>query len=537
MNWPALTSPGTGYDLQPGDQWEFQVGTIAGTVRTPLLSYRAVFDGVAMTGSGNSGTGRFLTFNISGMGLTLAPETTYYFVIAPFSGDPVFELNSSKTGSYDSGTAFRGNDAGTIGNGTNLLTGDFAFHANLEARPDTTPATVAYWNFQEGTANSYVPYARTTDNQYEGSLIDQSGNAYHLSVWTKNWHWHRPQVPAATTPRTGAANTLSLQNAGGFPAISAIGTGLTSWSPAAWTIEAAIRPDDATAAGYQTFIGRDSLGAASADPALAAFYFAVTPTGALRVVFTDAAGNNWAVTSAANAIQDAKWHAVAAVSDGTTLSLYRKNISNGDATYTLLGSTNISASVDPALSTGMGDGADWDAGVFTIARGLYNGGHTDRFFGHLDDIRFSNGALTMADFLYSPAAPPTPAQVWRQTYFGTTANTGAAADHEDPDQDGLANLMERALGGHPLDAVPDSSILPAVDPAAPFLSLVYSRAKGFPDLTLVVQECTDAPLTNWTTATGTETVTDLGAVERVTFTVPAGATGRKFLRLKAIQTP
>ncbi|MES2572742.1 MAG: LamG-like jellyroll fold domain-containing protein, partial [Verrucomicrobiota bacterium] len=534
VNWPAFTANGTTYDIQPGDQWELQVGTMSGSVKTPGIKYVAVYDGGALTGAGNSGTGRFLTFNVSGLGVQLAPNTTYYFEIAPLTGEPYFELNSSRTGTYNGGTAFRGSGTGTIDTGVNPLAGDFAFHANLEAKTSTAAGTVAYWNFEEGTSNSYVPYARTTANQYQGSIFDQSGNANHLSVWDTNWHWHRSQVPGATTPRTGAVNTLSIQNAGSFPGISSISTPLTSWSPAAWTIEAAIRPDDATAAGFQTFIGRDSLGAANADPALAALYFQITPTGALQFAFTDAAGNAWTVTSAANAIQDAKWHAVAATSNGSTLSLYRKNITNGEASYTLLGSVNISASANPAISTGNGNGSDWDAGVFTVARGLFNGVHTDRFFGHIDDIRFSNGVLAPAELLYN-TAPLTPAQTWRQTYFGTTSNTGNAADSADPDRDGVINLLERALAGSP--AAPDAGILPIIDPTAPFLTITYTRAKGLPELTLTVQESSDPAMALWTAAGGTEVVTDLGAFERVRFTVDPGTAGRKFLRLQVIQTP
>ena len=40
-------------------------------------------------------------------------------------------------------------------------------------------------------------------------------------------------------------------------------------------------------------------------------------------------------------------------------------------------------------------------------------------------------------------------QQWRQDYFGTSANAGAAADTEDPDGDGLSNLMEFAMGTSP----------------------------------------------------------------------------------------
>jgi hypothetical protein len=218
----------------------------------------------------------------------------------------------------------------------------------------------------------------------------------------------------------------------------------------------------------------------------------------------------------------------------TAAPFHSKNITSGDANYTLLGSVNISASAKPAISAGTGDGNDWDPGVFSISRGLYNVGHTDRFFGHLDDIRFSTGALNPSEFLYS-APPLTPAQTWRQTYFGTTSNTGSAADSADPDKDGVNNLLERAFAGNP--TVPNADILPTIDPTAPLLTIVYTRAKGLSDLTLTVQESSDPALSIWITASGSEVVTDLGATELVEFTVDPGTTGRKFLRVRATQAP
>lgn len=137
--WPVFLTNGTWYDIQPGDTFGFQIGTVFDTVKTPIHTGVAQYSGAAITGSGTSGSGRFLTFDLAGAGLApLSPNTTYYFEIAPASGDPYFELNGSKTGDYAGGKAFLGNagaDDGAITSGVNLLTGDRVFHANLTKVP------------------------------------------------------------------------------------------------------------------------------------------------------------------------------------------------------------------------------------------------------------------------------------------------------------------------------------------------------------------------------------------------------------------
>lgn len=276
----------------------------------------------------------------------------------------------------------------------------------------TTPLTMAYWNFEEGAADSYVPYLAGAAGLYDGSMRDVSGRSNHLSAWAANWHWYRAFVPSATVPQTGAANTRSVQNANAYPAMSAIGTALTSWRPARWTLEAAIYPDNANN-GFQTVVGRDSQDSFAGDTGLAALYLSVRPNAVLAVTFVDSAGNRWNLESAANAVSSAKWQAVAAVSDGRTLSLFLKNITDGAANYTQLGALDISSSANSSLGIGAGDGSSWDAGVITVGRGLYGGNHTDRFFGHIDDVRLTQGALPVSAFLFNsppalPAAPSAP---------------------------------------------------------------------------------------------------------------------------------
>ncbi len=305
----------------------------------------------------------------------------------------------------------------------------------LGASPDSaalsaaTPLTMAYWNFEEGAADAYVPYLAAAAGQYDGSLKDVSGRANHLSAWAANWHSYRASVPAAATPQTGAANTRSVQNANAYPAMSAIGTALTGWRPARWTLEAAIYPDNANN-GFQTVIGRDSQGAFAGETGIAALYFSVRPNAVLAIDFTDSAGNRWNLQSAANALVSTKWQAIAASSDGKTLSLYAKNITDGAASYTQLGTLDLSASANSSLTLGAGDGSAWDAGVVTVGRGLYGGNHTDRFFGNIDEVRLTQGALPPSLLLYSPAPvlPASPASLaGSATVSGPSLSWPAAA--------------------------------------------------------------------------------------------------------------
>lgn len=248
-------------------------------------------------------------------------------------------------------------------------------------------ATKAYWNFEEGTADAWLINA-----------TDVSGNGNTLTPWTTTWDRYRANVAATPTPQTGVANHLSVQNANDWNAMKC--TSLETWNPAAWTVEAAF--NTTTIGNYETIVGRDSRPTSSP---LAALYFSVRPGGNMAVQFTDTAGNNWNLESA-GVVEANQWQAAAAVSDGSTLSLYLKNVTAGELNYTLLGTLDISSSLNSALSVGSGTGSDWVAGDFTVGRGIYNGGHGDRFFGYVDDVRLSDTALLPSQLLYSPIPEP-----------------------------------------------------------------------------------------------------------------------------------
>lgn len=76
---------------------------------------------------------------------------------------------------------------------------------------------------------------------------------------------------------------------------------------------------------------------------------------------------------------------------------------------------------------------------------------------------FARRALSAAWIAAAPfvaADTLSPAQEWRQHFFGTVENAGIAANTFDANGNGRPNLLERALGGNP--------VAPSGDPAPPF---------------------------------------------------------------------
>jgi uncharacterized repeat protein (TIGR03803 family) len=78
-----------------------------------------------------------------------------------------------------------------------------------------------------------------------------------------------------------------------------------------------------------------------------------------------------------------------------------------------------------------------------------------------------------------------PLGVWKSLYLGSSA----APDDGDPDRDGLANLLEYALGKLP--QLPDAAALPAASIAGDFLRLTVPRDPARSDITLTVEATSD----------------------------------------------
>jgi hypothetical protein len=268
--------------------------------------------------------------------------------------------------------------------------------------------TVAYWRFEEGPVNASVSHGGADSGVFYPGVSDSSGHGNHLSVFAEGWagYTYRHDVSGSTLQDSGAVNALSVQNSGSYPAMFTGSEAMRTMTPAAFTIEVSFKPETG---GFRTLVGRDSYGAIAADPAAAALYLQITPSNAIAIKFADKAGTWHVAQSADGVIQgfvfpnaaQGLWYHAAAVSDGTLLSLYLADVDAGGG-YTLAAQTDmtLSGSTNTALTAGLGSGSDWQAGNWSVGRGLHNGGHTDRAFGFIDEVRISSQALLPSQFLY-----------------------------------------------------------------------------------------------------------------------------------------
>jgi GH43 family beta-xylosidase len=283
--------------------------------------------------------------------------------------------------------------------------------------PQPAPATSAgsggvraYWRFEGETDRVFVEHT-ASDGAYAADIPDYSGNDNDLSVWQtggNSGYIYRDDVAFDTVPNTRDENLFSVKNSGTAPSMWCSAADLKTIEPAQWTVEVTCKMENN---GYKTIIGRDSYGTCEADPSLGALYLQVVGNNALAIKYCDVSGY-WH-----DAISDegvfvgfdyatdpdgllGKWYSIAAVSDGLYLSLYIKEAGAGTG-YELIARSNLiySGSPDTALTAGAGDGIDWDAGDWTVGRGIYNGNHADRAYGFIDEVRISDVALSPVEFL------------------------------------------------------------------------------------------------------------------------------------------
>lgn len=133
-----------------------------------------------------------------------------------------------------------------------------------------------------------------------------------------------------------------------------------------------------------------------------------------------------------------------------------------------------------------------------------------------------------------------PRDTWRQRHFGTAANDGPAADWEDPDGDGLTNLVEFAGGSDP-NRMSDAPLQPVDASTTTSLSLLFVRSREAIESGLSwVVEWSDSlsDAVRWSSAgVDYSVVAESAASQQVMARVPPGPLGRRFARLRIVSAP
>jgi hypothetical protein len=133
---------------------------------------------------------------------------------------------------------------------------------------------------------------------------------------------------------------------------------------------------------------------------------------------------------------------------------------------------------------------------------------------------------------YSPQAAATIASAWRQQWFGTTANSGAAADTANPANDGIINILKRAFNLNP--TVAETSGTPYGILNGGTFTMTYQKSLAATDLIFQVVESTD--LTHWTTNNISDRViSNDGVIEIHAASLPV-TNATQFLRLQITGT-
>jgi hypothetical protein len=123
-------------------------------------------------------------------------------------------------------------------------------------------------------------------------------------------------------------------------------------------------------------------------------------------------------------------------------------------------------------------------------------------------------------------------EAWRLQHFGSMDNSGDAADANDPDFDGLSNLLEFATGNDPEQSSPMPGVLSL---SGNTIEFVYTRSKaaindGF---TFNVEWSDDLTPPNWNSAgVSEEILSEDSTLQQVKASVSAGNGTRRFLHLK-----
>ena len=259
--------------------------------------------------------------------------------------------------------------------------------------------TVAYYRFEEGPENGFLvgqmgdPTVGTFTTTLDTAGGDDNLRTFNAPATQQNNFDTSPRyttgVPSATVPQTGTPNNYSFT----FGQVDGLNDDIYAAAPgplntsfdngSTFTVETYINTNAPDA--FRTFIGRDDF--ANEVPGLSSlFYLQTRAIGGGIVAF--AAQDKQNVTREINGpvLAANTWYHVAVVGDGTNATLYLDGTS--------VGSVGFNGLYNSSSSQG-----------FTVGRGFFNGNPADFWNGEIDEVRFSNEALSPSQFLNAAAVP------------------------------------------------------------------------------------------------------------------------------------
>ncbi len=271
-------------------------------------------------------------------------------------------------------------------------------------------STIAYWNFEDGVnGQAFTPAGQA--NGSGGSVDTVSG------VLMRGWDL--TYGPSWTNYTYGTGLGMNNVSQDGYVLEGA----LHNWGPTSWTIECMVFLRDIS--GWRTLIGRDGTAGGGADGSASDFYLQKNGVdNKFRINFKTAGGNTWILDGDYVPVVN-KWYALAVESDGVTLSMW---LDDGSG-YTQIGNLDI-LGYTPEANAITNTAINW-----TFGRGWYGGNQADRINGMMDNIRFSDVALTPGEFIKFPTdvfifSGPTPAN--QTVALGSPASISAVAGGNTP---------------------------------------------------------------------------------------------------------
>lgn len=480
---------------------------------------------VSVSGTFSGSSTQAVSANLTG----LTPGTTYHFAVtATNNSGSVTGLENTFTTASIVLAAPTVTTAGVSGVTTNTAT----LNATVNPNNQSTTAQFLY-----GLTTNYNLTAAVTGTFTGGSAQAVSAaisnlvpaTTYHFTITATNNSGSVTGLDQTFTTGSTSSGGGSGTNYSGILAAWEV-TGLTAYGPS---------PFAATSNAPNVTVGGLTRGSGVGTAPTAA----ANAWGGTGFVFTNEAaaitGNSFATFSVSNSTSGTiSFTNIAAYNirrsgTGSTTGIWQYQVGNG--AFTDIGSAitwgstiTSTGNAQPAIDlSGISALQNVGAGTNVTFRIVLWGG-TGTGTWYINNLT-SGYDLALAGTIFFPTQSiPVipPIQLWRQQWFGTTNNTGTAADTYVSSSDGMPNLLKYALGLNPLLAATNPI---TGDIASGFLRLTVPRNTNATDITYLIESVGDVNAVWSTNAIVIDTNTPAWLSGHDTNAVPA--TSRRFIRL------